>query len=351
MNPIDFKKWGYKKADDFKGLMPKVMELLGEQYCTGGSEEVLSIYDVTAKGVDQMEVVSPMLIALDGESESGDTPTPDPDPEPTPDPDPDPEPTPEPEPEHDFNRPDGTVNTPEEDATANSVIESALTTSASTAKVTVPEGEVLNNVTIPEEQTKFTYITGACQDGATITNNSPKGVSLTVTNEEPISLIIDGSSTATTTLHGQFQDIYSESPLSLSSTDKVYGTITFGENYDGNVNITADFQDGAMVQTMTHGTVTVSNQNGETDIEIYAPNASVVLKGKSDEVTATVADDTLYLDASSHSSYISGKTIKCYLYGDDNCSDTYYIETKEFSATGTANILSLSMPSYPVKTQ
>ena len=57
---------------------------------------------------------------------------------------------------------------------------------------------------------------------------------------------------------------------------------------------------------------------------------------------------TLYLDARSYSSYISGKTIKCYLYGDDNCSSDYYIETIDFSATGTTNILSLSMPSYPV---
>ena len=84
MDIIDFYKWGYKKSDDFTGLMPKLMELLGEQYCVGGSDEVLSIFDPTAKGVDQLKVVSPQLIALS--DEGGDTPTPDPEPDPDPDP-------------------------------------------------------------------------------------------------------------------------------------------------------------------------------------------------------------------------------------------------------------------------
>lgn len=308
MDAIDFKKWGYKKSDDFKGLMPKLMNLLGEEYCTGHSDVVLSIFDPTARGVDQMKNVSPMLIANSegGNSESGDTPdtgdTPTPDTGDTPTPDTGDTPTPDTgdTDEHDFTRPDATVNTPEQDELANNVVESALTTSGSSAKIVVPEGETLNNLTLPEDTPKFTYITGSCEDGATITNNSSKGMTLTMTNEEPISIIVDGAGASTTNIHGLFQDIFATVPISLSSTDKVYGTITFDEAYDGNVSITADFQDGAMIQTLTTGKVTISNQNPESKVEIYAPNADVTLNGKSNEITATVADNTLYIGANAH---------------------------------------------------
>ena len=348
MDIIDFYKWGYKKSDDFTGLMPKLMELLGEQYCVGGSDEVLSIFDPTAKGVDQLKVVSPQLIALS--DEGGDTPTPDPepdpDPEPTPDPEPDPEsgdtptPDPEPQPDHDFTPPTKTENTPEQDQTASSIVDSALNpTGSSSPKIIVPEDETINNLTLPEDTPKFTYITGACQDGATITNNSSKGMTLTITNEEPINIIVEGNGGSTTNIHGNFNDIYASAPISLTSTDKVYGTITFAEDYEGNVNITADFQDGAMVQTLTHGTVTVSNQNGETDIEIYAPNASVVLKGKSDEVTATVADDTLYLDASAHINKLIVKQGNVKVYGLDP-SDFI----GEFVGEGTVEAMEWNVP-------
>ena len=39
------------------------MEILGDDYCVGGSEEVVSAYDVTANGVDQLKIISSQKIA------------------------------------------------------------------------------------------------------------------------------------------------------------------------------------------------------------------------------------------------------------------------------------------------
>ena len=321
MYGIEKNKWGFKEGRDFSGLIPKANAIIG--LITGCPEEevVVTPFDFENDGEPQLEVVDIYEIAMkdpgeggsddggqDSGSTSGDTSgstsgdtsgstsgdTED----------------------HDFTPPTPTQNTEEQQATADNVLESAMTTSASTAKVVVPEGEVLNNLTIPEEQTKFTYISGTCQDGATITNNSPKGMSISVENEEPISITISGTSSATTTLHGNFKDIYTTTPISMGTGDTVSGTITFAENYDGNVSITADFQDGAKVQTMTSGNVTINNRGEDvTSIEIYAPNANVTLNGLSDEVVATVADDTLYIQNGAHVNRLVMKKGNVKIYG------------------------------------
>ena len=69
----EFNEYGYNFNEDFVGLEPKVMDILGDEYCAGGSEEVLSVFDPTARGVDQLKVVSSQLISGYESSESGDT--------------------------------------------------------------------------------------------------------------------------------------------------------------------------------------------------------------------------------------------------------------------------------------
>jgi len=59
----EFDKYGYNLDEEFVGLVPKTMEILGDEYCVGGSDEVLSIFDPTAKGVDQLKVISSQKIA------------------------------------------------------------------------------------------------------------------------------------------------------------------------------------------------------------------------------------------------------------------------------------------------
>lgn len=263
-------KWGFKEGRAFNGLIPKVNEILGEVIGLPKEEVVTSTFDNVNNGQPQLEVVDVQAIAL-SDVNGG-------------------------EEEHDFTKPDEKPNTPEEDETANNIVNQiTAATGTTTVKIDVPSGETINNVTIPSDSTHYLYVSGNCADGATITNNSNKGMSINVTNEEPVDIVIDGTSTATTTLHGSFNNIYTTTPLSLSSTDKVYGTITYADDYTGNVSLTADFQDGSMVQTMTTGSVTINNQGSESSFEVYAPNADVTINGKCDEVTVTADDDTLYL--------------------------------------------------------
>lgn len=61
MLSYEMKDWGFEEQTKFEGLMPKVMEVLGDEYCEGatGDEPVLSVFDATAKGVEQMKVVDP----------------------------------------------------------------------------------------------------------------------------------------------------------------------------------------------------------------------------------------------------------------------------------------------------
>lgn len=339
MDAIEFKKWGFKRGEEFTGLMPKVMELLGEQYCTGSSEEIVSSYDVTANGVDQMKVVSPQLIALSENSESGDTPdsgsTPEsgetPDSGVTPD-------TGETE-DHDFTRPEEKPNTAEQDATANAVISEAMAATKA-VKITIPSGETLNNLTIPEDAPQFIYITGACADGATITNKSGKGLSITNTNEEPVSIVID-SPNASIYLGGNYKDIWTNKSISSASGVKptISGTVTFDENITGDVSVSGIFEDGAMIQTLTTGTLSVTNSNENASIEIYAPNGDVSLGSKYAEVTATVAENTLYLKPNSHINTLTMKKGNVLFYGLD---EKDFVDT--FVSEGTIGPVSLDVP-------
>lgn len=54
-----FRDYGYNEGTKFEGLIPKVMEELGEEYTIGKVDEpVVSIFDSTAKGVDQMKTIN-----------------------------------------------------------------------------------------------------------------------------------------------------------------------------------------------------------------------------------------------------------------------------------------------------
>lgn len=306
MYGIEKNKWGFREGRAFSGLIPKANDLIGLVTGTPDEEIVVTPFDFKNDGEPQMEVVDIYEIAMkdpgeggeggggeDSGSTSGDTE------------------------EHDFTPPTPTENTDEQQATANNIVDTLTGTSGTSAsKIVIPEDETLNNLTIPEENQHFVYLSGQCEDGATIVNNSPKGMSISVENEEPISITISGTSSATTTLHGNFINIYTTTPISMGTGDTVSGTITFAEGYNGNVSITADFQDGAKIQTMTSGNVTINNRGEDvTSIEIYAPNADVTLNGLSDEVIATVADDTLYIQNGAHVNRLVMKKGNVKIYG------------------------------------
>ena len=59
-------KWSFREGTEFEGLMPKTMELIGEENCTGVNENEPSVhlYGPTANGNDQMKVISPYDIMM-----------------------------------------------------------------------------------------------------------------------------------------------------------------------------------------------------------------------------------------------------------------------------------------------
>ncbi len=63
MQNCKFNRYGFIENNEFEALEPKAMEILGDDYCVGGSEEVVSIFDPTANGADQLKVISSQKIA------------------------------------------------------------------------------------------------------------------------------------------------------------------------------------------------------------------------------------------------------------------------------------------------
>ena len=59
-------KWSFREGTEFEGLMPKTMELVGEENCTGinKNEPSVHLYDPIANGNDQMKVLSPYDIMM-----------------------------------------------------------------------------------------------------------------------------------------------------------------------------------------------------------------------------------------------------------------------------------------------
>ena len=66
-----FNEYQFNEGTSFEGLMPKTMELLGKENCVGvtESEPIVSMFDITPEGADQMEVVSVSDIMADKEDE------------------------------------------------------------------------------------------------------------------------------------------------------------------------------------------------------------------------------------------------------------------------------------------
>ena len=59
-------RWGFREGTEFEGLMPKTMDILGDENCIGVNENEPSVhlFDPTANGTEQMKVVSPYDIMM-----------------------------------------------------------------------------------------------------------------------------------------------------------------------------------------------------------------------------------------------------------------------------------------------
>lgn len=201
-------------------------------------------------------------------------------------------------------KPEVHENTESQQAVATD-LSGALTDPDGGTKAYTATYDEINNITVPADSGRSATITGEVQDGATITNNSTsKYVTITNTSDEPVdvSVITSGGSVY---LRGEYDDIYLEGkalPVSSSIYPNVHGTVSVADT-DQAVALTLNFVgEDCGVTYLGDNDLTISD--GVADVlgspTVYAPNATVKMGGKYDEVTATVSENTLVLNNGFH---------------------------------------------------
>lgn len=274
------RQYDFVEGTEFSGLTGKAID---KAPATVGNSDVVVSGFRGWNGAASLEVA-------DIESFYEDSPGPGPEPSPVPD------------------KPEENPNTDDQDTTANNVVDQITEQSGGTVNVVVPEGQTLNNMTIPSTSNATPKITAEVQDGATIENDSPKNMTLTATNTgDPISVVIvnapaTGSTSVGTTLNGNFKDVYIEgNKLTASTVNGQVAMVPVDEN--NAMQVSAGWQDGSSLVSDADGKITVTNTNSanEPSVEINTPNATVVMTGgQYDELTVTCADNTLEISGAFH---------------------------------------------------
>lgn len=191
--------------------------------------------------------------------------------------------------------PQVTENTEEQAAVENSIVEGLVN---GNKNVTIEDGTI-NNVTIPSSVNVYATINGEVEDGATIKSESTKGFTLNNTGDKPVSVSLE--SDATVAIQGQYEDVYLNGRSLSGSKSEISGTVTIDPDTSGSTSVTAQFKDGAAVVYGQSEQLTVTNSVGnEPSMEVFAPNATVLMNGKYGNVNASVSDDTLILRPSFH---------------------------------------------------
>ena len=195
-------------------------------------------------------------------------------------------------------------NTQEQEQAAQDMAD-ALTDESGGTKAYSAVMPSINNLTVPADAGRSATVSGAVQNGATFTNESTsKYVTVTGTQDDPVDASVVTSGGAVY-LRGEYNDIYLEGkalPVSSSIYPNVHGTVSVADT-DQDVTLTLNFVgDDCGVNYLGDNKLTVND--GVADVlaspTIYAPNATVELGGKYDEVTATVSENTLNLKNGFH---------------------------------------------------
>lgn len=211
--------------------------------------------------------------------------------------------------DHEIVKPEETENTPEQQQVADDMA-NALTDESGGTKAYSASVESINNLTVPANAGRGATISGDVQNGATITNESTgKYVTVTGTQDEPVdaSVITSGGAVY---LRGEYNDIYLEGkslPVSSSIYPNVHGTVSVADT-DQPVALSLNFVgDECGVNYLGDEDLSISDGvTAETaSPTIYAPNASVTIGGKYDEVTATVSENTLILNSNFHANKLT----------------------------------------------
>ena len=201
-------------------------------------------------------------------------------------------------------KPEEVPNTQEQEQAAQDMID-ALTDESGGTKAYSAVMPSINNLTVPADAGRSATVSGDVQNGATFTNeSSSKYVTVTGTQNDPVDASVVTSGGAVY-LRGEYNDIYLEGkalPVSSSIYPNVHGTVSVADT-DQDVTLTLNFVgDDCGVDYLGDNKLTVND--GVADVlaspTIYAPNATVELGGKYDEVTATVSENTLNLKNGFH---------------------------------------------------
>lgn len=215
----------------------------------------------------------------------------------------------------------------EEEKAALAVVEEVLNSITNgETNITVPEGSKLGNIEIPAETAKPITINGEILNGSVITNSSTKSMTLNNTGE-PVDVTLDmkGEETnGTVNLKGEYNNVTTDSTLSSTggilnpeyatihgdvnvddSTDKALTlSVRFSEGEEHNVNTESDF--GGKVLTINNK-IGKEQEETEPSLNVNAPNASVTLGGKFDNVSVVCSDNTLKLASGFHANKLEMK--------------------------------------------
>ena len=203
-------------------------------------------------------------------------------------------------------RPEEIENTPAQEQ-ANQDLNDAVTDPEGGTKAYSAVVESINNITLPANAGRSATISGDVQNGATIVNEasgSSRYITLTGTQEEPVDVSVITSG-GTVYLRGEYNDIYLEGKqigVSSSIYPNIHGTVSVADT-DQPVTVNANFvgEDCGVVY-LGDDELTVSDGNTAVTASptIYAPNATVNMAGKYDEVTVTCSENTLNLKSGFH---------------------------------------------------
>ena len=176
------------------------------------------------------------------------------------------------------------------------------------SSIVVP-GENISNLDIPADNA-IKKVKASFAKEATINFSSPKSVGILNTKEngviETLTVNAPVASASTTitvsancgTIVATNANVTVPAPYTV---EKIVLKTEEGET--NNISVNANFAEAATIETETSNSISVYNENGEENLpslNLDAKNATVTLDSKWNEVEASVSDNTLYINGSSH---------------------------------------------------
>jgi len=208
----------------------------------------------------------------------------------------------------------------ESGATEEFILTSIAAATGTSVQINLEEGMVVRNLVIPSETNCSPKITGVFANGAIVNFDGPTTKFITLTNTSEQAIDINVKANGTIYFAGKYNNINVDGKgVSISSSNypSVYGDINV-TNAVSSVTVTANFV-GNDTQNVNYSgaklSVSNSNTNETTKLNINAENAAVTFGGKYD--TANVTCNTLTLNSTFHTKHLNATCQSVVLNGVD----------------------------------